>query len=174
MKKAPKNREHERPDVLPTEPLHYTIDAHLVNLLTWAHRSAGICAGMRFSHYGHKRMEVEANRRRITYMVIRAGRGGVKLEEVSRVLAGDLLPPRRRLAQDAIRRAAVLCEAARQFGRPSEPATPEMFATYLDGTSASPASTQREMSAEEWVFQNSSGPLVRRASCMKAAAALPV
>lgn len=131
MKKKPKDRERERPDVLPTEPLHYTIDAHLVNLLTWAHRSAGMCAGMRFSHYGHKRMEVEANRRRITYMAVRSGHT-VNLEEVSRVLAGDLLPPRRRLAQDAIRRAAVLCEAVRQFGRPNEPAMPEMFVTYLD------------------------------------------
>jgi len=132
MSRQAKDRSRERHEVLPSEPRHYTITPHLARLLTWAHRNAGMCAGLRFSHYGHKRMEVEANRRRIVYMVMRAGHGSVRLEDVSRVLAGDLLPPRRRPVEAAIRRAAVLCEAARQFGRPSDPSTAEMFATYLD------------------------------------------
>ncbi|NOY94578.1 MAG: BlaI/MecI/CopY family transcriptional regulator [Deltaproteobacteria bacterium] len=87
---------------------------------------------MRFSHYGRKRLKVQAHRKRITYMVMRAGHASVTLDEVTRVLAGDLLPPRRRLIEEFTRKAAVLCEAARQFARPGEPTTPEVCATYLD------------------------------------------
>lgn len=127
----PQNREHERPEQLPNEPLHYQLGPNLVRCLTWAHRNAGMCAGMRFSHYGYKRLDVEAKLRRITYMVIRAGHGSVSMDEVSRVLAGDLLPPRRRLVQEFTRKAAVLCEVARQFGKRGDPTLPETFATYL-------------------------------------------
>jgi hypothetical protein len=38
-----------------------------------AHRGQlGRIAGMRFSHYGHKRLETQAHRRRVAYMVVRA------------------------------------------------------------------------------------------------------
>lgn len=121
-----------RPESLPADPLHYDLKPALVRHLTWVHHNAGRVAGMRFSHYGYKRLETQAHRRSVAYMVIRAGHGSVTLDEVTRVLAGDLLPPRRRLVQDFTRKAAVLCEAARQFGRPGEPTTPETVATYLD------------------------------------------
>jgi len=126
-----RDREHERPEELPSEPLHYQLGPTLVRHLTWAHRNAGMCSGMRFSHYGHKRLEVEANRRRIAYIVIRAGHGSVTLDEVARVVAGDRLHPRRRLVQGFTRKAAVLCAGARQFGSRGDPTIPETFATYL-------------------------------------------
>lgn len=122
----------ERPESLPAEPLHYELRPSLVRNLTWAHCNAGKVEGMRFSHYGRKRLETQAHRKRITYMVMRAGHTGVTLDDVTRVLAGDLLPPRRRPVEDLTRKAAVLCEATRQFARPGEPTTPETCATYLD------------------------------------------
>ncbi len=122
----------ERPESLPSDPLRYELQPALVRHLTWAHRNAGKVGGMRFSHYGRKRLEVQAHRKRITYMVMRAGHASVTLDEVTRVLAGDLLPPRRRLIEEFTRKAAVLCETTRQFARPGEPTTPEVCATYLD------------------------------------------
>jgi len=122
----------ERPAVLPSEPLRYDLQPTLVRHLTSAHRNAGKVGGMRFSHYGRKRLEVQAHRKRVTYMVMRAGHASVTLDEVTRVLAGDLLPPRRRLIEEFTRKGAGLCEAARQLGRPGEPTTPEVCATYLD------------------------------------------
>lgn len=130
-KRTPKEHERGRPDALPSESLHYELAPALVSRLTWAHRSAGMCGGMRFSHYGCKRLEVEANRSRIAHMVTRAGHGNITLDEISRVLAGDLLPPRRCLVQDFTRKAAVLCEGARQFGSRGDPTIPETFTTYL-------------------------------------------
>lgn len=122
-----------RPEKLPLETLRYELRPSLVRLLAHAHYDAGLCNGMRFSYYGRKRLEVEANRRRILRMMIRAQGGtGVGLEEVAHVLAGDRLPPRQRVAQEFIRRAAVLCEAARQLGRPGEPTKPESIESYLD------------------------------------------
>jgi hypothetical protein len=85
---------------------------------------------MRFSHYGLKRLEIEARKRRVAAMVRRSGNDSVTLDEVTRVLAGDLLPPRRQAVQALTRRAAVLCEAARQFGRPGDRTTPETIVTY--------------------------------------------
>lgn len=104
----------------------------MVQYLTWAHRNAGRAEEMRFSYYGQKRLETQAQKKRIAYMAIRAGHGIVTLDEVTRVLAGDQLHPRRKSVQEFVRKAAVLCEAARQFGYPGEPTTPEFFVTYLD------------------------------------------
>ena len=64
-KNSLKDRKFGRPNVLPGESFHYELSPALVSRLTWAHRSAGMCGGMRFSHCAHKHLEVEANRRRI-------------------------------------------------------------------------------------------------------------
>jgi hypothetical protein len=96
------------------EELHYDLQPSLVFKLTWAHHHAGRVAGMRFSHYGLKRLQADAGKRRITSMVYRSGvRGaaGVTFDDVMHVVAGGLLPPRKRPTMDLIRRAGVLCVA---------------------------------------------------------------
>ncbi|MAG31391.1 MAG: hypothetical protein CL908_10940 [Deltaproteobacteria bacterium] len=89
----------ERPESLPAEPPHYELRPSLVRHLTWAHRNADKVVGMRFFDYGRKRLETQTHRKRIKYMVMRAGHASVTLDEVTRVLAGDLLQPRRRLIE---------------------------------------------------------------------------
>ncbi len=126
----------------PVEELHYELRPSFVSSLTWAHHSAGRVAGMRFSHYGLKRLQADAGKRRITSMVSRSGVRGapfVTPDDVMHVVAGGLLPPRKRPTMDLIRRAAVLCEGARHFGSRGDATTPETVVTYSDfndGTNA--------------------------------------
>jgi len=63
-------------------------------------------------------------------MVVRSGQHAVSLEEVVRVQAGGLLAPRRRVAQDGIRRAVVVCDVARHYGSGGRATTADDFATY--------------------------------------------
>jgi len=125
-----RKRTRERPTQIPFDDLKYELTPHLVTSLTWAHRNAGTVSAMRFSHYGYKRLQSEAHQRRVAYGIMRAGRTGVTLEDVNRILAGDLLPPRKRSVETVGRKVAVLMEAARVVA--SEPSTPEVFGTYLD------------------------------------------
>lgn len=120
-----------RPRSLP-DSISFDLQPSLVHSLTWAHREAGQISSLRLSHYGLKRLLVRAQRRRIAYMVARAGHSSVTLDEVKRVIAGAVLPPRRRMIQDFTQKAAVLCEAALHFGKFLEPTTPELCATYFD------------------------------------------
>lgn len=122
----------DRPTEVSFGELRYEVTPELVTRLTWAHRTAGSISAMRFSHYGGKRVETDAHRRRITYGVMRAGHKGVTLDDVNRLLAGDLLPPRKSAIETIGRKVAVLMEAARQLGRGEDPSSPETFATYLD------------------------------------------
>jgi len=128
--------------LFPCCALHYELRPSLVSSLTWVHHSAGRVAGMRFSHYGLKRLQADAGKRRITSMVYTSGvRGapGVTPDDVMHVVAGGLLPPRKRPTMNLIRRAAVLCEGARHFGSRGDVTTPETVVTYRDfndGTNA--------------------------------------
>jgi hypothetical protein len=121
----------EPPTKIPFEKLRYELTPSLVSNLTWAHRGGGKLSAMRFSHYGHKRLENKALTRRIAHMVSRAGTN-VGLDDVKNVLAGNLLPPRRHAAQTIIRRVAVIQEGVRQFARSGDVTTPEIFHTCLN------------------------------------------
>jgi hypothetical protein len=121
-----------RPEEIPLDSLHYEITPRLVSHLTWAHYEAGAVSRRRFSHYGYKRLETDAQKRRIGYGVMRAGKYDVEFEEVARVLAGDILPRRKQQMAATIRRVAVLADAVQHFGEKKEKSTPELFHTYLD------------------------------------------
>ena len=125
----------ERPDWLPAElpldRLQYTITPALVRSIGSAHRFAGQLSAMRFSFYSLKRLQVEATRARIANLCLTMGER-VQPEEVVHVLAGDILPPRRRRAQDAIRRAAVLADAVGGYQVRPDASTAEDCAAYLD------------------------------------------
>jgi len=125
-----RKRTQERPSLIPFDDLKYELTPHLVSNLTWAHRNAGTVSAMRFSHYGYKRLASDAHQRRIAYGIMRAGHTGATLDDVTRLLAGDLLPPRKRSVETMGRKVAVLMEAACGVG--GEPSTPGFFATYLD------------------------------------------
>jgi hypothetical protein len=118
-------------DDIPLDKLTYTVTPHLVTVLTLAHRRAGAAAALRFSYYGKKRLQTQADRVRIAELVAGAGHR-VKLDEVEHVLVGDILPPRRHITQEYIRRAAILLAAIEQYGRRNDASTPETFTSYLD------------------------------------------
>jgi hypothetical protein len=118
-------------DDVPLDKLKYNVTPRLVTLLTFAHRSAGAASALRFSYYGKKRLQTEADRLRIANLVAGSGQR-VKLDEVAHVLAGDILPPRRHITQEYIRRAAILLAAIEQYGSRRDGGTPETFTAYLD------------------------------------------
>ena len=118
-------------DDVPLGKIKYNVTPRLVTLLTFAHRSAGAASGLRFSYYGKKRLQTEADRLRIANLVAGSGQS-VKLDEVAHVLAGDILPPRRHIAQEYIRRAAILIAAIEQYGSRQDASTAETFTAYLD------------------------------------------
>jgi hypothetical protein len=62
-----------------------------------AHGYAGGISAMRFSYYGLQQLEAGAARARIASLCASAGHP-VQLGEVAHVVAGDILPPRRRVA----------------------------------------------------------------------------
>jgi len=125
----------ERPDgllaELPLDRLQYTITPALVSSVGSAHRFAGQLSAMRFSFYTLKRLQVEATRARIADLCLTMGER-VQPEEVVHVLAGDILPPRRRRAQDIIRRAAVLADAVGGYQVRPDVSTAEDCVAYLD------------------------------------------
>jgi hypothetical protein len=123
---------HERPQQIPFDELHYELRPDLVGRLTWAHGNAGRVAAMRFSHFGLKRLQADAGKRRIAYLVMRAGYSAVTLDDVVHVIAGNVPPPTMRTTASLIRRGAVLCEAARQFGQRGDTSNAETAATYVD------------------------------------------
>ena len=86
---------YERPQQIPFDKLHYELRPDLVSRLTWAHGNAGRVAAMRFSHFGLKRLQADAGKRRIAYLVMRAGYSAVKLDDVVHVIA-------QRMAADAV------------------------------------------------------------------------
>lgn len=116
---------------LPLDRLQYTITPSLVRCVAFAHRFAGEISAMRFSFYALKRLETEATHARIAELCTSAGQR-VQPEEVIHVLAGDILPPRRRRAQDTIRRAAILADAVGGYKASLEVSTANDCAAYLD------------------------------------------
>ena len=85
----PRRPERESPRPPSFEGLYYELRPSLVSTLTWAHRAAGRVAGMSFSHYGLKRLQGDAAKRRITSMVYRSGQPGgpfVTLDDVMHVI----------------------------------------------------------------------------------------
>ncbi len=121
-----------RPGEIPFSKLKYDLTPSLVHKLTWAHENAGAIAAMRFSPYGYRRLKADAHRRRVTYGIHRTGQTTATLEDVTRLLAGDLASRDRRSVAHVGRRVAVLAEAARQLGEKRDASTPETFATYLE------------------------------------------
>ena len=121
------------PDGLPAEleRPQYTITPTLARSVAFAHRFAGEISGMRFSFYSLKRLQAEASGARIADFCLSMGER-VQPEEVVHVLAGDILPPRRRRAQDAIRRAAILADAVGGYKVRPDASTAKDCATYLD------------------------------------------
>ena len=123
--------ELERPSEIPLANLRYALTPKLVRAVAWASRNAGAIDGMRLSHFGLKRLETEARKIRIAQLVARSGTT-VRLDEISPVLAGAVLPPRKHIVMTRIRQAAVLCEAARYYSQRGSLTTPETCATYAD------------------------------------------
>ena len=131
-----KRRNDERlPDCssgeLPLDRLGYTLTPAIARSMAAAHGYAGAISAMRFSYYGLQRLEAGAARARIASLCASAGHP-VQLDEVAHVVVGDILPPRRRVAQDIVRRASILVDAVGQYGERREVSTPETCAAYLD------------------------------------------
>jgi hypothetical protein len=118
-------------DELPLDRLRYTLTPAIARSMAFAHRYAGEISATRFSYYGLQRLEGQAERAHIAALCAAAGNPAQE-GEVAHVVAGDLLPPRRRVAQDIIRRAAVLVDAVGQYGKRHEPSTSEVCAAYFD------------------------------------------
>lgn len=121
-----------RPEEIPFDELKYELTPSFVRNLTWAHENAGAISAMRFSPYGDGRLNADAHRLRITYGIHRAGYIAATLEDVSRLLVGDIPDVDKRSVAQVGRRVAVLAEAARQLGGRGDASTPETFATYLE------------------------------------------
>ena len=85
-----------RPEEIPFGELKYELTPSLVRKLTWAHENAGAISAMRFSPYGYRRLKADAHRRRVTYGIHRTGHTTATLEDVARLLTGDLPRPDRR------------------------------------------------------------------------------
>jgi len=122
---------YERPSEIPLAELRYALTPTLMRAVALASRHAGAIDGMRLSHFGLKRLEAEARKLRIAQLVARSG-SRVNLDEIAPVLAGAVLPPRKRIVMTRIRQAAVLCEAARYYSERGDRTRPETFAAYLD------------------------------------------
>jgi hypothetical protein len=118
-------------DELPLDRLRYTLTPAIARHLAFAHRYAGELSASRFSYYGLQRLEARAERARIATFCAAVDHP-VQLDEVAHVVAGDILPPRRRVAQDIIRRAAILVDAVAQYGERREASTPQVCAAYFD------------------------------------------
>lgn len=118
-------------DELPLDRLRYTLTSRIARSMAFAHWYAGEISATRFSYYGLQRLETQAERARIATLCAAADHP-VQLDEIAHVVAGDILPPRRRVAQDIIRRAAILVDAVSQYGDWHEPSTPRVCAAYFD------------------------------------------
>ncbi len=121
----------ERPEELPIATLAYRLTPQLVRGLTWAHRTAGEIAGLRLSYYNLRKLQIEARHERITWMVNASGHS-ITMEEVARVVAGDLLPRRRSGAMEWTRRASLLCDAVDRGSEWGRSTTPEICSTYME------------------------------------------
>lgn len=130
-----RRNDHKIPDCasdeIPLDCLQYRLTPTIVRSVASAYRYAGAISAMRFSYYGLKRIEAEATRARIADLCARVGHR-VQRDEVAHVVAGDILPPRRRTKQDIIRRATILVDAVNRYGERHEASTPQTCAAYLD------------------------------------------
>ena len=118
-------------DDLPLDRLCYTLTPTIARSMAFAHRYAGEISATRFSYYGLQRLEAQTERARIVTLCAAAGHPA-QIDEVAHVVAGDILPPRRRVARDVIRRAAILVDAVGQYGERREASTPQVCAAYFD------------------------------------------
>ncbi|MCA9630225.1 MAG: hypothetical protein KC766_21290 [Myxococcales bacterium] len=96
--------------------LHYTITPRLASSLGHARWVAGRASVLGLSFYGLRALQTEIMHLRIAEMTV-ACAFDVTTKEVERVVAGDLLPPRRQTAMETIRTATALCEAVRLASR---------------------------------------------------------
>ncbi len=119
------------PEIIPIEELRYSITPQLVKELTYAHAKAGHISSMRFSHYGKRKLDLQAKYERIANMVFYTAESDITPEEVSQVLAGNVLPPRKRIAMEFARISGVLCDAVDGYCQKYTAPTPEICETYL-------------------------------------------
>jgi len=86
--------------------------------VAFAQRYAGKISATRFSYYGLQRLEAQAERARIATLCAAAGHPA-QLDEVAHVVAGDILPPRRRVACSSTWRRS--CSSSTPTDEPAAP-----------------------------------------------------
>ena len=132
MAKKKKNvRDEPRSVLIPIDTMTYTITPELVRRLTYAHSCAGKIASMRFSYYVRRKLDLRAKHERIANMVFYSAGAAITAEEVGRVLAGDVLHPRKRKAMDHARVSGVLTDAVGVATSGCKASTPRLCETYL-------------------------------------------
>lgn len=117
--------------------LHYTITPTLVSSLGHARWVAGRVSALGLSFYGLRALQTEMMHLRIGEMTV-ACTFNVTMKEVERVVAGDLLPPRRQAAMETIRLATALCEAVRRATNRSKATDAETCWSYFEFAQAQP------------------------------------
>jgi hypothetical protein len=117
--------------------LHYTITPRLVSSLSHARWVAGKASVLALSFYGLRALQTEMMHLRIAEMTV-ACTINVTMKEVERVVAGDLLPPRRQAAMQTIRIATALCEAVRLATSRSKATDAETCWSYFEFAKAQP------------------------------------
>lgn len=117
--------------------LHYTITPKLVSSLSYARWVAGRASVLGLSFYGLRSLQTEMMHLRIAEMTV-ACTFNVTMKEVERVVAGDLLPPRRQAAMETIRLATALSEAVRLATNGSKATDAETCWSYFEFAKAQP------------------------------------
>lgn len=117
--------------------LHYAITPTLVSSLGHARWVAGKASVLGLSFYGLRALQTARIHLRIAEMTV-ACTFNVTTKEVERVVAGDLLPPRRQAATETIRLATALSEAVRLATTRAEPTDAETCWSYFEFAKAQP------------------------------------
>jgi hypothetical protein len=118
------------------DSLRYQASSELILSLNLVHRRAGLIDGMRWSPFGLRRLQIEADKQRIMKLVQSAG-ASASCAEIDTVVAGGVLP--RRCNLGAIRRAVLLCHVVREAAAKGNATAPETVAVYfglVNGTDA--------------------------------------
>lgn len=128
----PNRNPHENWSRVPFDKLHYRITPTMMRSTASAHGSAGYIKGLKFSYYVLRRLRSEARLSRVASYVRGEGKR-ITLDEVTHVLAGDLLPPKRADTMTLVRRASLLVDVVGEvMPLPGESTSPERSAVYID------------------------------------------
>ena len=117
--------------------LHYTLTPKLSSSVGHAKWSAGRASALGLSFYGLRALQTERMHLRIAEMTL-ACTFNVTMKEVERVVAGDVLPPRRQAAMETIRIATAVCEAVRLSTSRAKPTDAETCWSYFEFAKAQP------------------------------------